>query len=90
MLTPVRSSRFKRDVKRAGARGKDLGKLRSLLALLVRQKPLSARHRDHPLRGVWKGYLEAHIEPDWLLVYRVQGNELQLVRTGTHSELFKK
>ena len=52
MLIPVRSSRFKRDVKRAGKRGKDLGKLRALLASLIEQEPLSARHRDHPLRGI--------------------------------------
>ncbi|MCY3699122.1 MAG: type II toxin-antitoxin system YafQ family toxin [Gemmatimonadetes bacterium] len=52
--------RFKRDVKKARKRGKDLGKLRILLASLIEQEPLSARHRDHPLRGIWKGYREAH------------------------------
>ena len=71
-------------------RGKDLGKLRTLLASLIEQEPLSARYRDHPLRGIWKGYREAHIEPDRLLIYRVKGNELHLVRTGTHSDLFKE
>ena len=90
MLIPVRSSQFKRDVREAWARGKDLGKLRALLASLIEQEPLSARHRDHPLRGIWKGYPEAHIEPDWLVIYRVKGDELHLVRTGTHSDLFKE
>ena len=90
MLVPVRSSQFKRDVRRAGRRGKELGKLRTLLASLVEQEPLRARHRDHPLRGIWKGYREAHIEPDWLVIYRVKGEELHLVRTGTHSDLFKE
>ena len=88
MLTPVRSAQFKRDVRKARARGKDLGKLRVLLESLIDQEPLAARHRDHPLRGIWKRHREAHIEPDWLLIYRVKGDELHLVRTGTHSDLF--
>ena len=50
MLIPVRSSQFKRDVRKAKARGRDMGKLRALLASLVEQEPLSARHRDHPSR----------------------------------------
>ncbi len=62
--------------------------MRSLLASLIEQEPLSARYRDHPLRGIWKGYREAHLEPDWLVIYRVQSGELHLVRTGTHSDLF--
>ena len=71
-------------------RGKDLSKLRALLASLIDQEPLAARYRDHPLRGIWKGYREVHIEPDWLVIYRIKGDELQLVRTGTHSDLFKE
>ena len=50
MLTPVRSTQFKRDVRRAEKRGKDLSKLRVLLTSLIRQKLLSARYLDHPLR----------------------------------------
>ena len=88
MLTPVRSTQFKRDVKKAEKQGKDLTKLRVLLGSLSRQEPLSVRHLDHPLRGIWKGYREAHIEPDWLLIYRVEGTELHLVRIGSHSDLF--
>ena len=90
MLIPVRSSQFKRDVRKAKARGKELSKLRALLELLIEQEPLPARHRDHPLRGTWKGHREAHIESDWLLIYHVQGEELHLVRTGTHSDLFRE
>ncbi len=90
MLVPVRSTQFKRDVKRAEKRGKDLGKLRTLLSALIRQEPLFARTLDHPLRGIWKGYRETHIEPDWLLIYRIEGGELHLVRTGSHSDLFKE
>ena len=90
MLSVVRSSQFKRDVKRARARRKDLTKLRVLLLSLIEQEPLAARHRDHSLRGIWKGHREAHIEPDWLVIYRVRGSELHLVRTGTHSDLFRE
>ena len=90
MLTPVRSTQFKRDVRRAKKRGRDLTRLRTLLESLIRQEPLTARHLDHPLRGIWKGYREAHIEPDWLLIYRVEANALLLVRTGSHSDLFKQ
>ena len=88
MLTPVRSTQFKRDVKRARKQGKDLTRLRAVLAALIRQEPLAAQQRDHPLRGIWKGYREMHIEPDWLLIYRVEGSELHLVRIGSHSDLF--
>ena len=90
MLTPVRSVQFKRDVRRAKKRGRDLTRLRTLLESLIRQEPLTARHLDHPLRGIWKGYREAHIEPDRLLIYRVEANALLLVRTGSHSDLFKE
>ena len=51
---------------------------------------MSARYRDPLLRGIWRGYREAHIEPDWLVIYRVEGDELHLIRTGTHSDLFRE
>ncbi|MDG4868705.1 type II toxin-antitoxin system YafQ family toxin [Guyparkeria sp. 1SP6A2] len=89
MLTPVRSSQFKRDVKRLQKRGKDMAKLRDLLGLLIEQAPLPESYQDHPLRGNWNGYRDAHIEPDWLLLYRVDGDELYLTRTGSHPDLFQ-
>lgn len=90
MLIPVRSSKFKRDVKRAERQGKSLDKLETLLALLIRQEHIPTHYRDHPLRGDLRNCREAHIEPDWLLIYSVKGDELRLVRTGTHSDLFKE
>lgn len=90
MLTPIRSSQFKRDVRKTRKRGKDLSKLRRMLEMLIRRSLLAPRYADHPLRGPWKGYREVHIEPDWLLIYRISGEELHLVRTGSHSELFKQ
>lgn len=85
---PVRSGQFRRDVKRAEKRGKDLQKLRQALGLLIAGEELPASYRDHPLKGDWNGYRDAHIEPDWLLIYRVAGDELHLVRTGSHADLF--
>lgn len=90
MLAPVRSSRFKRDVKRLEKQGKDLTKLRAVLLLLVEGNPLPPHYRDHSLRGEWNGFRDLHIEPDWLLIYRVRDEELQLARTGTHAELFRE
>ena len=90
MLTPVRSTQFKRDVRRAEKRGKNLSKLRVLLASLIQQEPLSAHYLDHPLRGTWRGCREAHLEPNWLFIYRAEGDELHLVRTGSHADLFQE
>ena len=88
MLAPVWSGRFKRDVKRLQKRGNDMQKLKAVLLLLIEQKPLPAALKDHLLRGNWNGFRDLHIAPDWLLLYRVEGSELQLARTGTHADLF--
>jgi mRNA interferase YafQ len=87
-LAARRSGAFKRDVRKAEKRGRDLAKLRTLLALLIEETPLPARYNDHALKGGRSGFRDAHIEPDWLLIYGVQGDELQLARTGTHADLF--
>jgi len=90
MLAPVRSSRFKRDVRRLERQGKDLTKLRAVLSLLIEEEPLPDRYHDHALLGDWKGFRDLHIEPDWLLLYRVRDGELQLARTGSHADLFRE
>jgi mRNA interferase YafQ len=84
----VRSTAFKKDVKRAEKRGKDMVKLKAVILLLLDDKPLEPRHRDHALKGDWVGYRDLHIEPDWLLLYRLTETEMWLARTGTHSDLF--
>ncbi|MCL1908125.1 MAG: type II toxin-antitoxin system YafQ family toxin [Holophagaceae bacterium] len=88
MRNPVRSNQFKRDVKKAEKRGKQMGKLRGLLLILINEQPMSKTYLDHPLKGDWKGHRGAHIEPDWILVYRIEGSDLHLTRTGTHSDIF--
>jgi mRNA interferase YafQ len=84
----VRATAFKKDVKRAQKRGKDMDKLKAIILLLLDDGPLEPRHRDHPLKGDWIGYRDLHIEPDWLLLYRLSDTQLMLARTGTHSDLF--
>ncbi len=88
MLRLAPSGRFKRDIRRAVKRGKDIGKLTVILDMLVAQMPLPPSCNDHPLRGDWKGWRDLHIEPDWLLIYRIAGDRLELAATGTHSDLF--
>ena len=83
----VQSTAFKKDVKRAGKRGKDMAKLRGVILLLVEDAPLDSRYRDHPLKGEWLSYRDLHVEPDWVLIYRATDAELLLARTGTHSDL---
>lgn len=82
------SGAFRRDRKRAWLRGRDLAKLDAIIERLLRGEPLDPRQRDHKLRGAWAPSRECHIEPDWLLVYRIEGEVLYLERTGTHQDLF--
>lgn len=83
------TTQFKRDYKKIAASGRYSRKeFLTVMELLVLDKPLPAKLRDHALVGELKGYRECHIRPDWLLIYQKPDNELILVRTGSHSELF--
>ena len=90
MLVPVFSSAFNRDYKRAVRRGKDPGKIQSVIRLLCTQGPLPASLHDHPLKGKLTGVRDCHVEPDLILLYRVVHDQLQLIclRLGTHADLF--
>ena len=90
MLTIKYQAAFKRDYKRIVKRGYDTRLLEQVIELLAEQKPLPEKFRDHDLTGNYKGCRECHIQPDWLLVYEVNDDELilYLIRTGTHSDLF--
>ena len=88
MRQPDYSGQFKRDVKRAQKRGKDLSKLKTLLGLLIEGEPLPATYLDHPLKGEWRGCRDAHIEPDWLLIYKITEDVVRFERTGRHTDLF--
>jgi len=89
MRTTSRTSQFKRDVKRMKQQGKDMDKLKKVLQALAREERLAPRYRDHVLVGQYKGTRECHIEPDWLLIYELAESELVLIRTGSHSDLFR-
>jgi len=88
LLNARRGTQFRRDVKLAQRRGKDMAKLREVILSLIDERPLPARCKDHPLSGEWKRYRDCHIEPDWLLIYKIDGNDPHFVRAGTHSDLF--
>lgn len=90
MRSPSYSGQFKRDVKLAQKRGKDTNKLRHVIGLLLAGQALPRELNDHPLKGEWKPRRDLHIEPDWLLIYRVEGDVVRLERTGTHTDLFGK
>ncbi len=82
------SGQFKRDVNLAAKRGKDMGKLRDVIALLLAGQPLPRELGDHPLKGEWKSSRNLHIESDWVLIYCVDGETVRFERTGTHADLF--
>ena len=92
MLSVTWTSQFKKDYKLAKRRKKNLAKLRRVVDILSKELPLDEQYRDHALTGNYRGHRELHIEPDWLLIYRVYGDVLMLslTRTGTHSDLFEK
>lgn len=90
MLKPNRTTQFKRDVKLAEKRGRDIAKLKVVMTKLAEEEPLDPKFKDHKLSGDYQGHRECHIEPDWLLIYLISRRELLYVRTGTHSDLFKK
>ena len=83
MLKPELSNRFKRDYDLLIRRGYDIERLDT-------QAPLEPLHRDHPLKGKWRGYRGCHIADDWVLVYKVDGDRLKLMlsRTGTHVDVY--
>ncbi len=89
MGRPVFTRQFERDIKRMKKRGKDLGKIKVLIEKLIAGPPLEPGYRDHGLIGPFIGRRECHLESDWLLIYKLTGEEIILERTGTHSDLFE-
>lgn len=80
---------FQKGLKRAEKRGFDLERLREVVEKLQQGETLDERYRDHKLKGNKADYRECHIQPDWLLIYKIDNNVLilTLVATGSHSEL---
>lgn len=90
MLKIRYSSSFKKDYKKIKMRGYDIKLLEDIIRILVSGEKLPVKNRDHKLTGNYLGFRECHITPDWLLIYKIDDNELvlHLTRTGTHSDLF--
>ncbi len=89
-LNVVVTTRYRKDAKRVRKCGKDMARVVAVVDALRHRRPLAGRHRDHALSGDWQGWRDCHVEPDWVLIYRVdeQARELILARTGTHADLF--
>ena len=86
------TTQFKKDYKLAMKRGLKIRLLEDVVAALAMGEPLPEKYKDHALTGNWVGHRECHIQPDWLLVYRIEDDVLVLTlsRTGSHSDLFGK
>lgn len=86
------TSQFKKDYKLAMKRNLNTGLLKEIVELLANGKELPEKYRDHNLTGNWKGHRKCHIQPDWLLIYKIENDVLvlTLARTGTHSDLFSE
>ena len=87
MKNLVPTTQYKKDLKRYA---KDRKKMESLLAVLQKlqmEEPIPEENRTHPLKGDYKGCMECHVGSDYLLIW-IDGNDITLVRLGSHSELF--
>ena len=89
MLEISFSGQFKKDYKLCKKRGYNMKLLQDIIDILAIPSELPVKNKDHSLSGNYANKRECHILPDWLLVYRIEGNQLVLYRTGTHSDLFK-
>jgi mRNA interferase YafQ len=88
MLDIKFTGKMKRDLKRMVKRGKNADHLTEVLDKLANEQPLEPKYKDHALSGDWEGCRDCHIEPDWVLIYRVNHDELILTatRTGSHAD----
>jgi mRNA interferase YafQ len=82
------TNQFKKDLRKLEKQNKDLTLLKEVKDLILSRSKLPKKYRNHQLVGNHSGYWELHIQPDWLLIYKLSDNELKLVRTGSHAELF--
>ncbi len=89
MKIPSFTNQFEKDISLAKKRAKNINKLKVVIAhLIADESPLPKKYKDHTLIGNYIGRRECHIEPDWLLIYKLTGDEIIFERTGTHSDLF--
>jgi mRNA interferase YafQ len=89
MRAPVYTRQFERDIKKARKRGKNLDKFKIIARALIEGEKLDPLHRDHQLIGDHAGRRECHIEADWLLIYKLEKDQIVFERTGSHADLFE-
>ncbi len=94
MLEIKLDKQFKKDIKRDQKSGRykeiDFLELRRVMNILIEEQPLDEKYLEHKLIGNWRGYLECHIKPNWLLIYKIEEKLIKFARLGTHQQLFKK
>lgn len=92
MLELKTTTKFRKDYKLAKKRGLNLSLLQEVIDKLLAGEVLDEKYRDHALFGKYIGFRECHIQPDWLLIYVIDHDQLLLTatRTGTHSDLFSE
>ena len=90
MYTIKDTTQFKKSYQLMVKRGLDISLLDRVIAKLKDGKELDPKYKDHALTGIYKGFRECHIKPDWLLIYFIENGTLTLtvVNTGSHSDLF--
>lgn len=90
MFTPTFTNKFKKDYQQAIKRGWNMDLFESTLDLLLKDGSLPSSYKPHTLTGNWKGFWDAHIQPDWVLIYQVNRKtmEVHFIRMGSHSDLF--
>ena len=81
---------FNKDRKVMQKRHKEIPLLRDVMSMLIQEKPLLPKHKNHSLKGKYQGKWECHVEQDWLLIYRIDKKKRRIIfhRTGSHSDLF--
>jgi mRNA interferase YafQ len=84
-----RANSFKRSFKKMKLTDDEEANYIDIVYKLLNGIELDRNYNDHYLKGNWKDFRECHIKPDLLLVYRINGDTLELVEIGSHSELFK-
>lgn len=91
MLTIKFTKRFKKDIKICQKRSLDLSLLKNVIKTLSNGETLAEKYRDHALSGIYAGFRECHIKPDWILIYSIDNGQLILTlsRTGSHSDILK-
>lgn len=87
-LVVTQGIQFKKDFDKIKKQGKRLKLLFDVLKILEYSLPLDSKYKDHALKGEYKGFRDIHIQPDWLLIYKVENDKLILYRMGSHSDLF--